>query len=77
MYDFEAPLLFLSSEIRSYNFMDEMHIGSSCFSPAAFASPLLCAEDQEVRPGDQALLPSKLMKNIDFRVCRLSSVCFY
>lgn len=44
------------------SFMDEAHIGSSCFSTAVLASPLLCVEDQEVRAGApiaQPLLPSK------------------
>lgn len=44
------------------HFMDETHIGSSCFPPAVLALPLLCVEDQEVRPMPQPLLPSKLMK---------------
>lgn len=59
------------------HFMDEMHIGSSCSSPAVFTLPLLCVEDQEVRPNSQPLLPSKLMKNIYLKIPRLESVCLY
>lgn len=58
------------------HFMDEMHIGSSCFPPAVFTLPLLSDGDQEVLRNfnSQALLPSKIMKNVHVERSRLQSV---
>ena len=58
------------------HFMDEMHIGSSCFSPAVRTLPLLGVEDQEVQSqqSKRCYFPSSWKIYCVLTVCRLESV---